>query len=105
MTPAQLRELAAFQEERAASFYELAEFCAKDKWRETPAGIESQKHNQSAAIIRWAADVLEAETVAACKHEPMGHFVVNTDDAYLLPGCGEFQLIIKPTFGDDNDQS
>lgn len=81
MNIAEMKELAEWHEEKARR--------SISDWGY--GGITHTRHEESAAIIRFAIKVLEKK--------PLGEAAL-----MMCARAGE-QLIIKPTLGDDNEQS
>lgn len=109
LSPSQMEELAQWHDERGREYSASAEQfksapSAKD-WAAT-----ANRHAQSAAIIRWAAKVLEAEPVGVVTNEwgdpeEFAERGLECNGPVIQKAAIGAQLIIKPTFGDDNEQS
>lgn len=81
------------------------------KWHEFSASRQNSPrnkryHTQAAKIIRWAADVLEAEpagVIGAAYGDPesFAQREVTLDDKVIQKSAFRSKLIVKPTFGDE----
>lgn len=108
MSPDDMRELAEWHEAAADEFKFAA--MLNPRADERVLNFAAKMRRDSAAIIRWAADVLEAEPVAHVQLIQHGYHSRQTALKPLICLPVETQLIIKPsfepkaiTFGDDNE--